>query len=246
MNNKLLTLFLMGLLLTPMPLVAQDEDTDTDAEETEMTEEADDKAEDTSSSGKKWSPKSVAGQRAALALRRAETALKKFTKNSKKREKMKIKWESSDTAAFKTAAKYNLPVWVLYTDPSSCPACAALDSNIINSKKFKHSPAVFVGYRSASPLPKYDCTAKPMGGLYTPDKEKLFQLGYNQERNAEYYYEKIKAEADKIQENAEKKVKEDLEKAKADVEAAKVAEAETAAAKAAEAAEKEAGKKKKK
>ena len=208
MNTKLFTLLLFGCsLLAPLPLAAQDDtDADTPAEST---------------GGTTAKPDKKADKKLAAALKKAQDAVKKQEKIKKDRDKVKIKWVSSDKKAFKEAAKYNLPVWVLYTDPATCPYCVKLDNEIILSKEFKKAKGLFIGYRSSTPLPEYGCSGgKPMGALFTPDKKKLTQLAYTPNQGPEQYIEIIRQQADKLQEEAEKKAQQQLDEAKAALEAA--------------------------
>lgn len=208
MNTKLFTLLLFGCsLLAPLPLAAQDDtDADTPAEST---------------GGTTAKPDKKADKKLAAALKKAQDAVKKQEKIKKDRDKVKIKWVSSDKKAFKEAAKYNLPVWVLYTDPATCPYCVKLDNEIILSKEFKKAKGLFIGYRSSTPLPEYGCSGgKPMGALFTPDKKKLTQLAYTPNQGPEQYIEIIRQQADRLQEEAEKKAQQQLDEAKAALEAA--------------------------
>lgn len=203
MNTKLFMLLLFGCsVLAPLPLAAQDETEETPAEAPAKTDKKVDK-------------------KLAAALKKAQDAVKKQEKIKKDREKVKIKWVSSDKKAFKEAAKYNLPVWVLYTDPATCPYCVKLDNEIILSKEFKKAKGLFIGYRSSTPLPEYGCSGgKPMGALFTPDKKKLTQLAYTPNQGPDGYIEIIRQQADKLQEEAEKKAQQALDEAKAAIEAA--------------------------
>lgn len=211
MNTKLFTLLLFGCsVLAPLPLAAQDE-VDTPAESTEETTTK--------------TPKKV-DKKLAAALKKAQDAVKKQEKIKKDRAKVKIKWVSSDKKAFKEAAKYNLPVWVLYTDPATCPYCVKLDNEIILSKEFKKAKGLFIGYRSSTPLPEYGCSGgKPMGALFSPEKKNLGQLAYTPNQGPERYMEIIQQQADKLQEEAEKKAQQQLDEAKAAIEAAEESEA---------------------
>lgn len=204
MNAKLFTMLLFGCaVLAPLPLEAQDK------ADAAGTEETTDRAP------------SKETKKAAAVLKKAQDAVKKQEKIKKDRAKVKIKWVSSDKKAFKEAAKYNLPVWILYTDPATCPYCVKLDNEIILSKEFKKAKGLFIGYRSSSPLPEYGCSGgKPMGALFTPDKKKLATLAYTPNQGPEGYMEIIQQQADKIQEEAEKKAQQQLDEAKAALEAA--------------------------
>lgn len=207
MNTKLLTLLLFGCsALAPLPLAAQEEiDIDAATETPAKTDKTDKKVD----------------KKLTAALKKAQDAVKKQEKIKKDREKVKIKWVSSDKKAFKEAAKYNLPVWVLYTDPATCPYCVKLDNEIILSKEFKKAKGLFIGYRSSTPLPEYGCSGgKPMGALFSPDKKNLGQLAYTPGLGPDGYISTIKKQADKLQEDAEKKAQQALEEAQAAIEAA--------------------------
>ena len=116
----------------------------------------------------------------------------KAEKLKKKSESLKVKWYNNEKKAFKDAKKYNLPVWVLYSDPSSCAMCQALDKNIINSRQFKNAKGLFIGFRTTSPLPKYGCDkGMPMGALVEPNGTKICNLSYNPAMTPEKYIEQI-------------------------------------------------------
>ena len=214
MKHTSLLLAAAVCLLTPLPLVAQDELDDVVAE----GEVAPAKTKAKAAKGGAQTP---AQKKAAAKLRKAELAKKQFEKSEKARAKVKIKWESSDKKAFREAAKYNLPVWVLYTDPSTCPYCVKLDNEILFSKEFKKATGAFIGYRSASPLPQYGlASGKPMGTLYTPDKKPLGTLAYTPNQGPAAYLDIIRRQGDTILKAAKDKVESDIQEAQAEVEAA--------------------------
>lgn len=131
----------------------------------------------------------------------------KAEKLKKKSESLKVKWYNNEKKAFKDAKKYNLPVWVLYSDPSSCAMCQALDKNIINSRQFKDAKGLFIGFRTTSPLPKYGCDqGMPMGALIKPDGEKICNLSYNPNMTPEKYIETIVNAREKVQHGKDAKV----------------------------------------
>lgn len=201
-------------LSAPLPLAAQDELDDIVAEN--ETAPAKPKAKSA-----KNGAQTPAQKKAAAKLRKAELAKKQFEKGEKARAKVKIKWESSDKKAFREAAKYNLPVWVLYTDPATCPYCVKLDNEILFSKEFKKATGAFVGYRSASPLPQYGlASGKPMGTLYTPDKKPLGTLAYTPNQSPSQYLDIIRRQGDAILKAAKEKIESDIQAAQAEVEAA--------------------------
>lgn len=201
MKHFLLLIAASLCLSTALPLAAQDEAPDTPA-------------------AVKSKGKSPAQKKAVAKLRKAELAKKQFEKNEKARAKVKIKWESSDKKAFKEAAKYNLPVWVLYTDPATCPYCVKLDNEILFSKEFKKATGAFIGYRSASPLPQYGlASGKPMGTLYTPDKKPLGTLAYTPNQGPNAYLDIIRRAGDTVLKTAREKVEADVAEAQAELEA---------------------------
>lgn len=202
MKHLLLLVAASFCLCAALPLTAQDEVSDTPA-------------------AAKSKGKSPAQKKAAAKLRKAELAKKQFEKNEKARAKVKIKWENSDKKAFQTAAKYNLPVWVLYTDPATCPYCVKLDNEILFSKEFKKATGAFIGYRSASPLPQYGlASGKPMGTLYTPDKKPLGTLAYTPNQGPNAYLDIIRRAGDTVLKTAKDKIESDMAEARAEVEAA--------------------------
>lgn len=118
----------------------------------------------------------------------------------KKADSMKIKWYTDEAKAFKDAKKYNLPVWVLFSNPATCRVCQDLDKNIINSRQLKRAKGVCLGFRSTSPLPKYGCNqGMPTGALVTPEGKKICNLSYNPGMTPENYIDKMKEARDKVQ-----------------------------------------------
>lgn len=214
MKHTSLLLAAAVCLLAPLPLVAQDELDDLVAEGEAAPAKAKPKAA-------KSGAQTPAQKKAAAKLRKAELAKKQFEKSEKARAKVKIKWESSDKKAFREAAKYNLPVWVLYTDPSTCPYCVRLDNEIIFSKEFKKATGAFIGYRSSTPLPQYGCSGgKPMGALFSPDKKNLGMLAYTPNQGPAAYLDIIRKQGDSILKAAKDKIESDIQAAQAEVEAA--------------------------
>lgn len=204
MSMKHFLLFLTAslCLCTSLPLAAQDDAPDAPA-------------------AAKSKAKSPAQKKALAKLRKAELAKKQLEKSEKTRAKMKIKWESSDKKAFREAAKHNLPVWVLYTDPATCPYCVKLDNEILFSKEFKKATGAFIGYRSASPLPQYGlASGKPMGTLYTPDKKPLGTLAYTPNQSPSQYLDIIRRAGDTVLNSAREKAEADIAEAQAELEAA--------------------------
>lgn len=209
MRTKLLPfLFAASLLL---PLSAQDEnafDVSTDAEPVAETASA------KKSSDKKLDPK------VAARLKKAEAAAKKMEKAKKLRAEKKVKWETNEKKAFKEAAKYNLPVWVLYTDPATCGICAKLDSEVLETKEMKNAKGAFIGFRSSKPLPQYDCAAgKPMGVILTPDKKRMNPnagFAYVPGMAPAQYLNMLRNYADRLQREEEEKVNAELEAARAE------------------------------
>lgn len=213
MNTKLFALLLALGLLTPLPLVAQDDETDIVADAQAETEAAD--STDTPKKAKKGDKKSDAKKSARL--KKAEAAAKKLEKQTKLRAEKKVKWETNEKKAFKEAEKYNLPVWVLYTDPASCAICVKLDNEVLNTKELKEAKGLFIGFRSSTPLPQYDCAAgKPMGVILTPDKKRMNPkagFSYVPGLAPSGYISMLRKYADQLQKEAEDKVNAELEAA---------------------------------
>lgn len=213
MNTKLFALLLAFGLLPPLPLTAQDEDT-TPAAEAETA----DTAPDTAKKKKKGDKKKDA--KASARLKKAEAAAKKLEKQTKLRAEKKVKWETNEKKAFKEAEKYNLPVWVLYTDPATCAICEKLDKEVLNTKELNEAKGLFIGFRSSVPLPQYDCAAgKPMGVILTPDKKRMNPkagFSYVPGLAPAQYITMLRKYADQLQKEAEDKVNEELEAAKAE------------------------------
>ena len=125
----------------------------------------------------------------------------KAAKLKKKSESLKVKWYNDEKKAFKDAKKYNLPVWVLYSNPATCGVCQELDKHIINSRQFKEAKGLFIGFRTTSPLPKYGCDqGMPMGALVEPNGTKICNLSYNPAMTPEKYIEQITNARIRIQE----------------------------------------------
>lgn len=202
MKRKLFALVLvLGLV---MPMAAQDEDIDlTGDDAAEVTPAPKKKKKD----DKKVSPR----------LKKAEAAKKKLEKQTKLRAEKKVKWETNEKKAFKEAEKYNLPVWVLYTDPATCPICVKLDNEVLNTKELKEAKGLFIGFRSSTPLPQYDCAAgKPMGVILTPDKKRMNPkagFSYVPGLAPAQYISMLRKYADQLQQEAEEKVNAELEAA---------------------------------
>lgn len=210
MNTKLFALLLAFGLLAPLPLVAQDDETDLVSEN--------EPAEVTTPKKKKSAKKTDA--KASARLKKAEAAAKKLEKQKALREAKKVKWETNEKKAFKEAAKYNLPVWVLYTDPATCGICVKLDNEVLNTKELKEAKGLFIGFRSSSPLPQYDCAAgKPMGVILTPDKKRMNPkagFSYVPGMAPAQYINMLRKYADQLQKEAEDAVNEELEAARAE------------------------------
>lgn len=208
MNTKLFALLLAFGLLTPLPLAAQD---------TETEQAAEPESTDATPAPKK---KKKGGKKASARLKKAEAAAKMLEKQNKLRAEKKVKWETNEKKAFKEAEKYNLPVWVLYTDPASCPICVKLDKEVLESKELNEAKGLFIGFRSSSPLPQYDCAAgKPMGVILTPDKQRMNPkagFSYVPGLAPAQYITMLRKYSDRLQKEAEDKVNEELEAARAD------------------------------
>ena len=121
----------------------------------------------------------------------------------KQGEKLKIKWYNTEKEAFDEAKKYNLPVWVLYSNPATCGMCRALDANIINSRQLKREKGLFIGYRSTSPIPKYNCNkGMPTGAVVSPEGKHLCNLSYNPNMKPEEYIQKLQDSRDTVKREA--------------------------------------------
>lgn len=113
-------------------------------------------------------------------------------KLKKKSESLKVKWYTEEKKAFEDAKKYNLPVWVLYSDPTTCVMCKELDKKILNSRPFKAAKGLCIGYRSVTPLPQYKCDkGMPMGALIEPNGTFICNLSYSPAMTPEKYIEQI-------------------------------------------------------
>lgn len=163
-------------------------------------------------------PKTAEQIAANAMLRQMRMAQKKFENTVKAREKVKIKWESSFHKAMNTASKYELPMWILYTDPARNNDCAELERRILSSKEFKKATGVFIGYRSASPMPQYGLSgAKPVGALFSPGLKKLCTLSYDPNMSPDDYLEIIRCEGEKLLDEKRQEVESCLRDAEQDV-----------------------------
>lgn len=212
MHTKLFALLLALGLLAPLPLAAQEELPDVSAETD--TADAPPAPKKKKKGGKKTDSK------ASARLKKAEAAAKKLEKQTKMRAEKKVKWETNEKKAFKEAEKYNLPVWVLYTDPSSCAVCVKLDKEVLNTKELNEAKGLFIGFRSSVPLPQYDCAAgKPMGVILTPDKKRMNPkagFSYVPGMAPEQYIAMLRKYSDQLQQEAEDAVNAELEAARAE------------------------------
>lgn len=212
MNAKLFALLLALGLLCPLPLTAQEEETDLVAEN--------EPADTTPAPKKKKKGEKKSDAKASARLKKAEAAAKKLEKQTKLRAEKKVKWETNEKKAFKEAEKYNLPVWALYTDPSSCAICVKLDKEVLNTKELNEAKGLFIGFRSSTPLPQYDCAAgKPMGVILTPDKKRMNPkagFSYVPGMAPSQYISMLRKYSDQLQKEAEDKVNEELEAAQAE------------------------------
>ncbi len=214
MKTKLFALLLVLGLLSPLPLTAQDEETDLVAEN--------EPADTTPAPKKKKKGDKKGDAKASARLKKAEAAAKKLEKQTKLRAEKKVKWETNEKKAFKEAEKYNLPVWVLYTDPASCAICVKLDKEVLNTKELNEAKGLFIGFRSSTPLPQYDCAAgKPMGVILTPDKKRMNPkagFSYVPGMAPAQYISMLRKYSDQLLKEAEDKVNEELEAAQAEAE----------------------------
>lgn len=214
MKTKLFALLLVLGLLSPLPLTAQDEETDLVAEN--------EPADTTPAPKKKKKGDKKGDAKASARLKKAEAAAKKLEKQTKLRAEKKVKWETNEKKAFKEAEKYNLPVWVLYTDPASCAICVKLDKEVLNTKELNEAKGLFIGFRSSTPLPQYDCAAgKPMGVILTPDKKRMNPkagFSYVPGMAPAQYISMLRKYSDQLLKEAEDKVNEELESAQAEAE----------------------------
>lgn len=225
MNNGMISLLLCLGLLAPLPLAAQSHGSSAKVSKQVSKKAADknkkgDAAEE--EEGVDMSDPKIAA--AVKDLQKAEEDMKQMEKAKKARSKVKGKWYTSEDKAFAEAKKHNLPVWVVYSDPATCPNCVRFEKDILNSSTVKNGKGLFVGYISKTPLPQYKCTAKPFGYVFTPEKETMIPLPYLSTKKAKAYAENLKTESDKLQAKTETKVTKAYERAKVVLEALKKGE----------------------
>ena len=86
------------------------------------------------------------------AERKKLAAEKKAAKRKAARAKAVFKWFRSEKAALAFGKKYNLPVWMVYSDPATCPVCVVFEKEILNNPKLKRSRGIGCGYISGSSI----------------------------------------------------------------------------------------------
>lgn len=152
-------------------------------------------------------------------LKDAQAAMDQFQKEKKARSKVKPKWFRDEAKAFAEAKKHNLPVWCVYSDPPTCAIYQAFEKEVINSGPVKNAKGAYIGYISNTPLPEFQCRAKPYGYLYTPEKKPMIPLPYMSTKPAKDYAARLKEYSEKLLEKPEKAVTKELEYSKKLVEA---------------------------
>ena len=220
MSKKLLALVMIGCLLAPQPMTAAGDDGAALAKASKKAKKgkkaaqpAEEEADDASAS-----PELAAARK---RLQEAQAAADQLEKTKKSRSRVKPKWFKDADKAFAEAAKYNLPVWVVYSDPPTCAICQKFEKEIINSGPVKNAKGAYIGFISNTPLPEYNCKAKPYGYLYGPDKKPMIPLPYMSTKPAKDYASRLKEYSAKVLEPQEKKITRELEYAKSLVEALK-------------------------
>lgn len=109
-----------------------------------------------------------------------------------KRAKVKFKWHKSLSSALRTAKKYDLLVWVVYSDPETCGVCVKFEKEVAKSRELRKLSGAAVGFLSDQPLEEYDCTGRPSGALLNSKGEKIATLSYNSGWDGEKFAEHLK------------------------------------------------------
>ena len=133
------------------------------------------------------------------AERKTLAAEKKAAKRKAARAKAVFKWFRSEKAALAFGKKHNLPVWMVYSDPATCPVCVVFEKEILNNPKLKRSRGIGCGYISGKPMPKYQCTAKPSGSIVLPDGTVADNLSCYKGWEVDQYIEQLKKAADRLE-----------------------------------------------
>lgn len=133
------------------------------------------------------------------ADRKKLAAEKKAAKKKAARAKVPFKWFKSEKSALAFAKKHNLPVWMIYSDPKTCPVCVDFEKEILNNSKLKRSRGIGCGYISGEPMPEYQCTAKPSGAIVTPDGKVVGNLSCFRGWGVEQYIDRLKQAADDLE-----------------------------------------------
>lgn len=133
------------------------------------------------------------------AERKKLAAEKRAARKKAARAKAAFKWFRSEKSALAFGKKHNLPVWIVYSDPATCPVCVAFEKEILDNTKLKRSKGIGCGYISGAPLPKYQCTGKPSGAIVSPDGKVMSNLSYFRGWGVDEYIGRMKKAADELE-----------------------------------------------
>ncbi len=138
-----------------------------------------------------------AGKKAKKKAKKDKKAKKKSKKSAitkEDRDKLKFKWYGSLKAALAAAKKYNTTCFVVYSDPSRCPACARFEADILNSREFKTTTGIGVGFKSPAPLPQFGLDkSKPMTVVVDAEGKIVSgNMGYHKGLTMDIYLDRLR------------------------------------------------------
>ena len=112
---------------------------------------------------------------------------KKDKKEKKQKQGPAYKICKTEKEAFALAKKHDMLVWVVYSDPATCPYCVAFEKKILRSAVLKKVKGCVVCWISNKPLPQYKCTGKPSGALIKPDGTYYLPMFYVSKKSVKEY-----------------------------------------------------------
>ncbi len=111
----------------------------------------------------------------------------KKDKQEKQKQGPAYKICKTEKEAFALAKKHDMLVWVVYSDPATCPYCVAFEKKILRSAVLKKVKGCVVCWISRKPLPQYKCTGKPSGALIKPDGTYYLPMFYVSSKSVREY-----------------------------------------------------------
>ncbi len=126
--------------------------------------------------------------------KKEKKADKKSTITKEERDELKFKWYGSLKAALAAAKKYNTTCFVVYSDPARCPACARFEADILNSREFKTTTGIGVGFKSPTPLPQFGLNkSRPMTVVVDADGKIVSgNMGYHKGLTMDIYLDRLR------------------------------------------------------